>query len=220
LWSLAVEEQFYLIWPFIVLFTHKKYILHSILILIFVGVISQWNCKNDFDALLLHTRIDLFSYGALLAWLFKQKADRLNFFYTRITVIVLIGLIIEIKLVIVSTFYIPVRVFYGICSLWLITHVVKRKEERKGPLTKLLSNNFLVSIGKISYGMYLYHLYIPHLRQFLLKPFLGNYNPGIDRPIMFLPFFIFDLLLLFSIALLSWKFIERPILAFKKNLVM
>jgi peptidoglycan/LPS O-acetylase OafA/YrhL len=104
--------------------------------------------------------------------------------------------------------------------LWLITHVIKNKEKAGGTVVKFLSTNLLVFIGKISYGIYLYHLYIPWLRQFLLRPLIGDYHSGLDRPIIFTLFFIFDLLLLFSIAFLSWKFIEQPILSFKKYFVI
>lgn len=43
LWTLSMEEQFYLIWPFVMLFLHNKHLLKVIFITIVLGVVSNKN---------------------------------------------------------------------------------------------------------------------------------------------------------------------------------
>ena len=47
LWTLAVEEQFYLIWPWIVLFTKKYFLLYIIIFFILIGVIGKILMVNN-----------------------------------------------------------------------------------------------------------------------------------------------------------------------------
>ena len=79
-----------------------------------------------------------------------------------------------------------------------------------------LESKWLMHLGKISYGVYLYHLFIPELWSVINKVFSGW---GIDlffnqkmpaafrTPWIFLQEFAFLLLM----SIVSWKFIEQPI---------
>lgn len=217
LWSLSVEEQFYLIWPLILLFINRKFLLHAIIIFILVGMTGQLMSKTEFGYLLTHTSFDAFGLGALLAWIIKYKPASLDTFYRYLLIFAVPGAVIFLTEFITDHWlFLPQRTLHALCALLLITHVIKNKEKVAGIVVKFLSTNLLAFIGRISYGIYLYHLYIPWLRQFLLRPLIGDYHSGLDRPIIFTLFFILDSLLLLTLALLSWKFIEQPILTFKK----
>ena len=41
-WSLAIEEQFYLIWPWLLIFVNRKYIKHVLLGFILIGIATRW----------------------------------------------------------------------------------------------------------------------------------------------------------------------------------
>lgn len=71
-WSLAVEEQFYLIWPAIILCVPDRYILRAVIILIAIGVLSQLLLPEIFpEAKLLmvlpNSNFDALGLGALIA---------------------------------------------------------------------------------------------------------------------------------------------------------
>ncbi len=72
-WSLAVEEQFYLIWPFVMVLVHRKWcrelILASVVLLfpIASGVLKR-ALYNDFESIPLFSNADNLAFGCLLAF--------------------------------------------------------------------------------------------------------------------------------------------------------
>jgi peptidoglycan/LPS O-acetylase OafA/YrhL len=76
-----------------------------------------------------------------------------------------------------------------IISIWILTYVVINAENKTLKFRFILHNPILLFIGKISYGMYLYHFIIssllntnlinkyinPHLPDFLLKIILSGF---------------------------------------------
>jgi peptidoglycan/LPS O-acetylase OafA/YrhL len=76
---------------------------------------------------------------------------------------------------------------------------------QSGPVTATLSATPIRYIGKISYGLYLYHIPI-----FLLA----------EEHKIRLPFYLYGvgiLVLIFATAILSYEFVEKPILSFKRR---
>jgi peptidoglycan/LPS O-acetylase OafA/YrhL len=58
-WSLAVEEQFYLLWPWIILFLNRKYLVHAIGGFIVVGMFTQVvHGRNEYGLLPTYTCFD------------------------------------------------------------------------------------------------------------------------------------------------------------------
>lgn len=93
------------------------------------------------------------------------------------------------------------------------------------PVEKLLKNKRVVFVGKISYGVYLYHILVLHFfNEFLFDPFwnaipfnrLGffsklQYNATLIK-------FPFVTLLTIAVAYLSYRYLESPLLRLKNRL--
>jgi len=78
------------------------------------------------------------------------------------------------------------------------------------PLRCLLDNKLLLYIGKISYGLYLFHNLIPYYQ----LPFFSR-SIGLN----FIASQFMRFLILLSIASISWFLFEKPILKLKNNFV-
>jgi peptidoglycan/LPS O-acetylase OafA/YrhL len=74
-------------------------------------------------------------------------------------------------------------------------------------ISKILINPALIYLGKISYGIYLFHNFIPYYNYLDFSSIELTYHLN-----QFL-----RLLFVVLIAALSWQFFEKPILQFKKR---
>ncbi|MBI2269182.1 MAG: acyltransferase [Bacteroidetes bacterium] len=220
LWSLAIEEQYYLLFPLTILFTSKKYLPYVIATFIITGFASQLllsdiKMKDQFTI----TCFDAFGLGAILAWQYAYLPDK-----TRIVNrYLMFGAIVSLVLFVIGLEkqmwpFIPLRTLVSIITLFIISYILKYQES-SNPLMSLFKNRALVFIGKISYGMYLYHPIFPIVIQ--LKFFDSYINPFI--PDVFYSnnktaiVFVENFLILTAISYLSYIIIEKYFLHLKNK---
>jgi peptidoglycan/LPS O-acetylase OafA/YrhL len=215
-WSLAVEEQFYLVWPLAMLFTPKKYLLHLIALFMGIGIISQFLATDpEFSYVLPQTCLDALGMGALLAWIVVFKPGWLRKAYQFISIAALAGLLIMILDWSGWEFYHQWRILYSIFGTWMIGYILVHQHKRTAILS-FLNNTILIRIGKVSYGMYLYHVLFFYLFWnktmvlfYRFIPFIpGNYYPYL--------FFVIHICVLYFLCRLSWTFLEKPVLDLKR----
>ena len=203
-WSLAVEEQFYLIFP--LLFVAKsmrnaKSVLIGVAITIFVlsffGALIRFGTSSTGAFFLLPYRAWELMAGAIVA-LYQLKGKQ--FFKTKPNVSRLISnfgmamIIIAIILGDKSTRHPGLLTLLPVVGTALLIAF-----GREPSLTsRLLSNKLLVAIGKLSYGLYLWHF--PILA--LWRVDKGTELNGIETTAA--------MVLTFACSYLMWKFAETP----------
>ncbi len=212
LWSLAVEEQFYLFWPFAIWLCPRRFYPWMCGVLIVAACASrQWfSGFLPVNAIwkLTPFRLDALCLGALAAYLIRS--DRaVQWLRSRWWMFVVAGaawfVFAQWHADYVAPFsYTPAALVFASIIFW-------------SALTapRLLTLPFLRTIGKYSYAMYLFHL-PAHI---FIAPLLGRWIATqpfaifmtvrtLYMPVMFA--------VVFGMALLSWRFLEAPFLRLKR----
>lgn len=166
LWSLAVEEQFYLLWPLAVLIIRKPGYLLLFISLVLVAVLGLrllvWmNQISDLAYFNLYTftRIDGLCIGCMIALLQRVKS---NFLEKNKAIIVLCFAGLNFGFFFVNRRYqfsFPYLAFAGYTTFAMMFGLlVNEAVTRQSKLINLLFNNPLLKFfGKISYGFYVFH---------------------------------------------------------------
>ena len=206
-WSIGVEAQFYLIYPFLIWlsgFKEYKYkgyknIVILILFLATFSIISfiyLYPTNQPAAYFLISSRFWEIAVGCLLFfWIDTEgflinKLKELNpaIFFLSILIVMLLPISYAVSSIISVVFL----------SALLILSI------RKGTyLYKLLSNKFIVHIGSISYSLYLWHWGILSISRWTI---------GIHW--WTIPF---QILLMYLLSIFSYKFIEKPFKNLKES---
>jgi peptidoglycan/LPS O-acetylase OafA/YrhL len=217
-WSLAVEEQFYLVWPFVVGWCGSR-ALARICWAAVVGAlllrVGLWSQGAPSVALYVPTltRVDSLCFGALFA-----MGLRSPIWYPRLChlapwmlgglAVAIIG--IDAVWPILKTEQVGSQTIgHTLLGLLFGTFVFTASAARsEGRLAQVLSLRGLTLLGQFSYCMYVLHRPVYKL----VNKLDWSVVPESVRGLL-----IFGAALLGSLALsaLSWKFIEKPILALK-----
>lgn len=226
-WTLAVEEQFYLIWPWLIVFVNNKYVKYILLSSILVGIFSPMigMAKHpNIGPLLVYHSFDAFAIGGIFAWVQRSEMLTQKFIAgVKILVIPALCTYFYWRNIVYNENWFPqiylIKICYSIISMWVIILVITNKSKFIGRY--LLENKALNYIGKISYGIYLYHL--PYIIYFQSKVnnILANLtqnHPTLTRIVQdhHVNYWI-HIVMIFTIAGLSFKFIETPLLRLKKR---
>jgi peptidoglycan/LPS O-acetylase OafA/YrhL len=219
LWSLAVEEQYYLIWPWIVLWVRKKYLLPIIITFILIGIVSQFLLLDvNKGRLLTFTCFDAFGLGSLLAWIITYNIDRFASFYRILSISSGIAICYFMYSVFVQSWdFLSIRTTVSIITLWLIAYIYQNSNTGRLRFTWILNNTFLIFIGKISYGIYLYHLILPSLiTDRFIDPFFNDYIVNFyNFKYKMILVLLENTILVILVSWLSYKMIESPFLKLK-----
>jgi hypothetical protein len=210
-WSLAVEEQFYLIFPLLIvgvlaLSKGSRRALGIALIGIAVGSTSLmmlfYNPANNARAYMgTDTRMAELAIGCLLAVLLCGRTDVARLWARKVLEVVAIG-IFGVVLFLWSTVHIDAPWIYhgGIQLIALgFALVVWAATQRNGIFVAVLALPPLVWLGEISYGVYIFHwpIYL----------WLSESRSGLDP----IPLFALRLAVTLLVAWASFKFIESPV---------
>ncbi len=220
-WSLAVEEQFYLVWPWLIMFLPRRWLLPAGLAMTAIGPLFrlylalEWrDPTSTISALQSYiatpAALDCLGIGSLIAIVMSSEAGRNRMRSLMRIAVPSVGLTVAIlsgfvlghawSIVLYDT---GTAVFFG----WVI---YKASTGFGGVTGWLLSATPLTFVGRISYGVYVYHPIIPEFAKFL------NADYGIPLPVgRWHTFALYSASTLLA-SVLSWYALERPVMRLKR----
>jgi peptidoglycan/LPS O-acetylase OafA/YrhL len=185
LWSIGVEEQFYLLWPLLMKYV-RRFLALSIAIILGALALKQivfflaeanraspnlkyWNYLLNY---LYFTRIECMAVGGLGAWLVFTQAKRvLNFIFHPLFQLLLY--LVTIYLLVTESFK-PVYHYlaYAVCFCLIIINVAAN------PRSLLrIENRLFIFLGNISFSIYMFHeIVIKTIMQSVVKTWGASFN--------------------------------------------
>ena len=214
-WSLAVQEQFYMIWPFVLLVVPFRWFPWVAVGLMGLGYAFRVWCfkaeiPNFWCWLMLPGWLDAFAMGGLLAWVKKKHGlpapplGAVSFLLGLTSVAGLWFLNRGIRFYPFASWVAAMPdVIESAVAVFLIWISVAGIQ---GPFGVVLNFQPLRFLGRISYGIFIYHLIVFHFLEAWLS------HQGIDRDTRPLAVAACMLAVTIPLSVLSWHLLENPIL--------
>jgi peptidoglycan/LPS O-acetylase OafA/YrhL len=221
-WSLAIEEQFYLVWAVVVFLCPVRWLWMVCAAIIVTEPIARNIAVSrgaDTTAVYVLTwfRLDGLATGALLAWLVRKDwLPKLLPWAPTVAIAGVVGIVMVVINAGDSWWWQPEMQRLGY-SLIAITSgaLLVTSLQPEGLWPRMMSAGWLRAFGKYSYCLYLIHLPVMRaIREYVFDP--GDYAvlaPWVGQAL----FYVAAAAPAFGLAWLSWRYFEAPILSLKKK---
>lgn len=246
-WSLAIEEQFYFIWPIVALTVSRRRLIPTtlVLVLLVVGLRAVLTFKGadlpmfqrwfggDPEGIdhgiakivyrATFTRADGLLLGAFVAVTQREVRHPVSQVWRRLrlpillgTAAALLGLYVwavglnDYDRRVIGLGYVTLALFFAASVSICADHVISERTR------SLLSWGPLVSCGKVSYGMYIFHWPLVVLG----VPYLVKMQAGqsiVTQMAISGGFVVVGILVIYALAAISFRFFEQPFLRLKKK---
>jgi peptidoglycan/LPS O-acetylase OafA/YrhL len=223
LWSLAIEEQFYLVAPWIISRLPPERQPRFFASLVIAAPVSRWLIlviwpgSHLAASLLPFCRMDSLGLGLLAAWIVRDQAAA-GWCRNRVWLLGGVFAVAAAGALYLSRIradnggaamawggYTVVAVLYFAILLWTELH-------RESPVARILCWRPLCELGRHSYFIYLFHGMVLSLAVSLIF----RRTAGVAEPLNWLQFGP-GLGVLFVLAALSWRWMEQPLLAWARR---
>lgn len=214
-WSLAVEEQFYLVWFFLMAVLRGRARMAAVLICLMIGPAFRAAMllagQSTFKDVLLPSVVDSLAAGGLIFFL----KERMGWIKIESGVLPLMGrLALSAVCVALNHTHLYANSWWMIFNRDLITIsggllLLAGLSKVDSPFINWLNWGWLRHIGQVSYGVYIFHFFIPSLIGGMARRLNVNLNSAVGN--------VLCLIVLAVIVELSWRFIETPALRLKKS---
>lgn len=217
-WSVSIEEQFYISWVVLMLiipsFRKGKLFLFYFTTLVIASLIFRFNHVGQERIIYFHTLsvVSDLAIGGYLSYLcfhFKIQDRFANLpKWSNIVIYILgIGMLLGARMIFDGTLEVFERIAIGL----FFAFVIFDQAYGKNSFFKADKLPGFFKLGEISYGLYMYHCIVIYYIQVLMSQMGWN-----NSLVGFGSYIIISALLTVGIAMLSYRFVEKPLLGLKK----
>ncbi|MCO5247480.1 MAG: acyltransferase [Chitinophagales bacterium] len=244
LWSLSLEEQFYLVIPFAITFLSFKNIKRVVVAFIVLAPLIRFfayawlkyiNPDAEWLGLIVVRntifQMDTLAYGMAVALFDTAKVKRLGEWFLFVFTIWVIYTFVSAHFIVKDgyapnihaaikryefmNYHLNYTIYFTLtnfmCGLF-VAAVVNRTF-----ITRIFNNKLFIHLGKISYGIYVWHYFALLLAGGLLRPIIGGYQKYIGNFGAELLMYLFYLVVLVIVAEISYKYFESYFIHLKKK---
>ena len=221
-WTLAIEEQFYMFWPMVILFAPNRTI--PILVALAIMTAPVWRAVHSSFLIphssvswaLLPNQLDYLGMGALMAVFRGSGRLKAKHFSIIAVTVGALGFAIchfgncfgSIKQTFVSL---------NFCGI-----IIAASSGIRGPIGRFLESRPMTFLGRISYGIYVFHMFAPFFWNYFFYsfPIPGYrimYRFGIPETVYEHPLFLIVMYSIFTLttATVSFFGMESPLMKLK-----
>lgn len=229
IWSLAVEEQFYLVWPLLLFLTGPSRFTGAVILVIlgsffsrvamYAGGADPWYLYSFTPA-----RADCLAIGALMAIVARRAEWLTAFWHVRkwaffalfagLAAIVLLSLGFDAEIPLVS---VVGQTLIGLAFASLMLSTLGPESRLEHVVHTIVSARWLQRLGKYSYAVYLFHVPLHTLLQGTARPWV-NGGGSTERVVLTVSYALFILATSLVMAFASWHLFEKHFLALKERL--
>jgi len=223
-WSLCIEEHFYILWMIVFFFMKRKWIpyflISSVVFAIIFRMIEPGLYQNEIvEWHGLFSNLDYFAVSGLLGYYvasdYQKVANWVNKIPFTYRVAYVIGVVLMIYflaaifehdnyLLNILRYTITAIIFTGLLLVFVPADSKLRFSEK----------NVFTKLGKISYGLYVYHIIWVHV----VYKFYRDYSIEVDTLRNYLLFLMITFSLTVVTSYLSYRFFEKPFLKWREKI--
>ena len=209
-WTLAIQVQFYLCWPLLVFFAPRRWLAPLFLACVAIAPLSRLICEHAFPQIyhaeaITSSAMDYFGIGALLAWAMEKGMPAGDKRLRLVAWLALIGYVAlytlnEMDRQVAGLHYLQ-QTLIAVAFAGLISSTLAGIG---GVIGRLLEHPAVQHVGRISFGLYLFHSGAPLL--------LGRTLPHLWHPFFHGPWIMVRILAFaltsWGLAWLCWRYLE------------
>jgi peptidoglycan/LPS O-acetylase OafA/YrhL len=232
LWSIAVEEQFYIIFPILLSFLLKQkqgfqirfllivfftsIFLRSVFIIVPAVVTGPKESMGMYYA--TTTYINIFMAGGIAGYLVASRTIRSNFIKKRLAGILLIVFLISLSFLWIGNIWYPYTkislIIYEISGLILASVIIWVVSNKQSRFAIFLRSKTMRILGLLTYGIYMWHPIIQRIIYYNFEKFTIT---STNEAFVSIAIFIIYLIATICVATITYALIEHTFLSLKSK---
>jgi len=215
MWSLCIEEHFYIVWGLMLFFINIKALPRLIVSCLVLSVIVRiYFVQNGLSTSDLLTNIDLFAYGAIPAYLLVEHKEKLLSFIRRAPLYLkqLFAAVLIIAVIAFSQLQGDAPFVWATCILGAMFTLLIIFTLPADTRFRIKDSSVMSKLGLYTYGFYIYHTLVINL----LKRVFEKLQWDIDTAQWAVVFVLISFVMSIGISAASYHLFEKQFLKLKR----